>query len=284
MFEVCSTGYFRTLQMPLVNGRFFTGNEDETGRRVVVINQSFAKKYFGSDNPIGQAIRFNLFDKWPGAPQNLSFEIIGVAGDVRNAGLWRPTLPQAYLPSTTLPGVARSLLVRTSLDPASLLPAIRRQVWSVDPGVALGDDGTLASYLERDAYGLPRFEFIVMSGLGAVGALLVVIGIISVMAYTVSLQTHDIGVRMALGAQPGNVVCLVLRKGLGLIAAGIVLGLPASWGLMRILANRIQGVSVTDPWTYGAVVAGVIVVGLGACLIPALRAGKVDPMVALRYE
>jgi len=150
--------------------------------------------------------------------------------------------------------------------------------------VALGDDGTLASYLERDVYGLPRFEFLVMSGLGAVGALLVVIGIFSVMAYTVSLQTHDIGVRIALGAQQGNVVRMVLGRGLVLIAAGIFLGLLASWGLMRYLANRIWGVSVTDPWTYGVVAAGVIVVGLGACLIPALRASKVDPMVALRYE
>jgi len=284
MLEVCGAGYFQTLQMPLLRGRFFTKNEDESARRVVVINHTFANRYFGSDDPIGQSIRFNVFDQLPMAPHNLSFEIIGVAGDVRNDGLRRPPMPQAYLPSTTLPGFSLSLLVRTSLNPTSLLPEIRRRVWSVDPQVALGDDGTLASYLERDSYGRPRFEFMVMSGLGAVGALLVVIGIFSVMAYTVSLQTHAIGVRMALGAQQGNVLRMVLGRGLVLIAAGIVLGLLASWGLTRYLANQIWGVSVTDPWTYGAVVAGVIVVGLGACLIPALRASKVDPMVALRHE
>jgi hypothetical protein len=137
MFEVCSAGYFQTLQMPLLSGRFFSKNEDESAQRVIVINQTCAKKYFGSDNPIGQSIRFNLFDQLPGAPHNLSFEIIGVAGDVRNAGLRRPPMPQAYLSSTTLPGVGLSLLVTTSLIPTSLLPAIRRQVWSVDPMVAL---------------------------------------------------------------------------------------------------------------------------------------------------
>ena len=282
--ELCSDGYFRTLQLPLLRGRYFTKNDDESLHRVVVINQTFARKYFGADDPIGQSTKFNDFDQWPQAPHGVYFEIIGVAGDKKNAGLRAPPMPAAYLPSGTAPGAGSSLLVRTSLDTAGLLPAIRREVWAIDRNVALGDEGSLASFLQRDTYGFPKFEFIVMGSLSAVGTLLVVIGIFSVMAYTVSLRTHEIGMRMALGAQQGNVLRMVLGQGLFLVAAGSALGLLASWGLTRLLVNQIWGVSATDLWTYGAVVTSVIVVGLGACLVPALRASQVDPMVALRYE
>lgn len=281
--EACSDGYFQTLQLPLLRGRFFTESEATALRRVVVINQSFARKYFGSDNPVGQTIKFNAFDRWPEMPHNAYFEIIGVSGDIKNAGLRAPIAPEAYLPSGFVGG-GSSLLVRTPLDPGILLPAIRNAVWAVDRNVGLGDEGSLTSLLQRDTYGSPKFEFIVMGGLATVGTLLVIIGIFSVMAYTVSLQTHEIGLRMALGAQQGNVLRRILGRGLALIAAGSVLGLLASWGLTRFLTDQIWGVSTTDPWTYGAVVAGVTVVGLGACLVPARRATKVDPMVALRYE
>jgi putative ABC transport system permease protein len=284
LFEVCSDGYFQTLQIPLLRGSYFTRNDDESLRRVAIINQAFARKYFGTDDPIGQSVKFNDFDQWPQAPHNVYFEIIGVTGDIKNAGLRGPTLPEAYLPSATVPGASSSLLVRTSLDPASLLPAIRRKVWAIDRNVALGDDGSLTSFLQRDTYGSPKFEFIVMGALAVVGTLLVIIGIFSVMAYTVSLRTHEIGVRMSLGAQKWDVLRMVLRQGLILIAAGCGLGLLDRWGLTRYLADQVWGVSTTDPSTYGAVVAGVILVGLGACFIPARRAAKVDPMVALRYE
>jgi putative ABC transport system permease protein len=156
-------------------------------------------------------------------------------------------------------------------------------VQSVDPGVAINSSGTLEGSL-HEFYREPRFELVTLTAFSIIGLVLVVIGVFSVMAYTVALQTHEIGVRMALGAQQGNILQLVLRNGSRLVAAGIMIGLGVSYALTRFLASQIPGVSPTDPWTFGAVIAIVLLAGLAACLIPAGRAASVDPLVALRYE
>jgi len=249
-----------------------------------VINQTLARDFFGKEDPIGQKINFKILDEIPETPHGAYFEIIGIVTDAKNRGLRDPVMPEAFLPYTISGFGDRGILVRTAVDPDSVLNSVRKEIWGVDRNVALADTGSLESYLEKFSYAQPRFGVASLGAFAGIGLMLVVIGVFSVMAYTVSLQTHEIGIRMALGAQQGNVLHMVLRKGMRLIAAGIVIGLVASFALTRLLASQIWGVSAMDPLTFSAVVAVVIAVGLVACLLPARRATRVDPLVALRYE
>lgn len=166
----------------------------------------------------------------------------------------------------------------------TLLPTIRREILAIDPNVALILVNTLESHLKESSYTQPRFGVFTLGTFAGTGLLLVLIGVFSVMAYTVSLQRHEIGIRMALGAQPSDVSRMVLKKGLGLIAGGIVIGVLASLGLMRFLASQIWGVSATDPWTFGAVTIIILAVGLIATFLPAHSAAQVDAMITLRSE
>jgi putative ABC transport system permease protein len=174
-------------------------------------------------------------------------------------------------------------MARTSVDPGALLKNMGQEVRALDPGVQISTSGTLEGSL-REFYRGPQFQLVTLAGFAGIGLVLVVIGIFSVMAYTVSLQTREIGIRMALGAQQANILRLVLLNGFSLVAAGILVGLLFSCALTRLLGSQISGVSATDPGTFVAVVTLVVIVGLAACLFPARRAMRVDPMVALRYE
>jgi putative ABC transport system permease protein len=177
----------------------------------------------------------------------------------------------------------RTFMVRTAMDPNSFLKNIGQEVRALDPSVMVIKSGTLEGSL-REFYRGPQFELVTLGAFASVGLLLVVIGIFSVMAYTVSLQIHEIGIRMALGAQQRNILRLVLLNGLRLVVAGTFVGLLASYALTRFLASQISGVSATDPATFAAVVAMVVSAGLTACLLPARRAAQTDPLVALRNE
>jgi putative ABC transport system permease protein len=282
--EMVSEGYFRVLGLQTLRGRLFTNSDIDSARQVAVVNHAFAEKFLAGSDPIGQRMKLNALDEVPDAPHNAYFEIIGVVNDQKNEGLLNRPLPEAFIPSTIVVVGERSLLVRSTLDPGTLLPAIRRAVWAIDPSVALANAGTLQGFLQRDSLANPQFEVITLSAFAGMGMPLVVIGIFSVMAYTVSLRTHEIGVRMAVGAEQGDVLNMVLKKGLTLIGAGVLLGLLASFSLTRYLANQVWGVSVRDPFTYAAVAFCLVAVGLASCFAPARRAAKVDPMVALRYE
>lgn len=284
MFQACSDTYFQTMDRHLLRGTLLSENDIETARPVAVINQTLARDFFGKDDPIGQKINFKVLDQIPETPHGLYFEIIGIVSDAKNRGLQEPVMPEAFLPYTISGFGDRGILVRTAVDPNSLLNSVRREIWSVDRNVALADTGSLESYLEKFSYAQPRFGVASLGAFAGIGLMLVVIGVFSVMAYTVSLQTHEIGIRMALGAQQSNVLQMVLRKGMRLIAAGILLGLVTSFALTRLLASQIWGVSATDPLTFSIVVVIVVAVGLLACLLPARRATHVDPLVALRYE
>jgi len=158
-----------------------------------------------------------------------------------------------------------------------------QEVRAIDPSVRIATSGTLEASL-KEFYRGPQFELVVLAAFASIGLVLVVVGIFSVMAYTVSLRTHEIGIRMALGAQQADVLRLVLLNGFRLVAAGIIIGLCASLALTRFLASQISGVSATDPWTFAAVVTLIVSVGLAACMLPARCAMRVDPLVALRYE
>jgi putative ABC transport system permease protein len=196
----------------------------------------------------------------------------------------QPAHPEAFLPYTITGAAWRDLLVRTNVDANSMLPLIRREMRGVDPGVALTSAATLDSLIAEDFYAQPRFAVLVMGIFAGLGLALAAIGIFSVMAYAVTLQTHEIGVRMALGAQRGAVLTMVLRRGLSLIAIGIVVGECASLSLTRLIQNQLWGISPHDPLTLVAVVAVLIAIGIAACIVPAHRATRVDPLVALRYE
>ena len=278
----CDDNFLQTLELRLIQGRWLSESEVRTAQYTGVINQRLAHDLFGDTNPIGRQVQVKAFKSITQPPQDSDFQIVGVVADMKNAGPQQPAIPMIYLPYTVRGGPA--LLLKTTVDPASLKNAVQEQIWAVDRDEIIGLASPLEDFLQRFAYSTPEFGLLICTPLATIALLLVVIGVFSVMAYTVSLQTHEIGIRMALGAQQNNILQMILTKGARLLAAGILLGLFASYGLTRFMASQIWGVSATDPWTFSAVAALVVVVGLGACFLPARRATRVDPLIALRYE
>jgi putative ABC transport system permease protein len=282
--QLVSKDYFRTLEIHLLQGHFLSEEDVDSARHVAVVNQLLVHHYLSGENPIGKMIKFNFLDRVPDAPHDAYFEIIGVVANAKNQGIQDPPVPEAFIPYTTTGAFNRGIMVRTSGDPLALLPTVRHEVAAIDSGIPLTLTGSLVGFLQQFSYALPQFGLMTTSIFAGIGLVLVVIGVFGVMAYSVSLQTHEIGVRMALGAQPEDVLMMVIRKGLMLIGTGIVIGLFASAALTRFIASQLFGVSSTDPWTFGTVVVVIITAGLIACYIPARRASRVDPLVALRYE
>ncbi len=283
-FDVSSEGYFQTLGIRLLRGRLLSASDVDAGRYVAVISQSFAQKYLGPSDPIGQKFKLDILDQNAQTPHNVYFEVIGIVNDIRNNGVEEQPMPQVYVPYTITAFANRAVVVRTAVDPLSVLKSIREQVWAVDRNVALTEADTLTHYLQEYTFSQPEFGLESLGAFAGIGLLLAAIGVFSVMAYTVSLQTHEIGIRMALGAQRADILRMVLRKGLGLVTAGIVIGLGTSFAVTRLLSTELWGVKPTDPLTFAAVVLVVVSVGASACLMPARRATRVDPLVALRYE
>lgn len=284
-FDMCSEGYFQTLNRNLLRGRLLSQSDVESARHVTVINQSFARSYFGNENPVGQRITFSTWEQYAADwPRDAYFEIIGEIADARNSGLQDAPRPEVYFPYTLTGNGPRGIMVRSSQDSNSILASVRQEIAAVASDVAVSDAGSIESFLGRWYYAAPRFTLIILATFGVTGLLLVLMGIFSVMAYVVSLQTHEIGIRMALGAQRNDVLRIVLKKGLALILAGTIAGLVASVAITRLMASQIWGVSTTDPWTFFAAATIILAAGLAACLFPARRATQVDPLVALHYE
>jgi putative ABC transport system permease protein len=284
LFQLCSEQYFRTLGFTQVAGRLLSEEEVFSGRKVAVVNQTFVQKFFGNENPIGRSVRLTDLTTYPDPIADPIFEIIGIVADAKNQGLQEPVMPELFLPYTVTGFGERGVLVRTSVEPMSLLNAVRKEIWAVDRNVALTLTGTLEDFMKRFSYSGPRFGLLLLGIFAVNGLVLVGIGVYSVMAYSVSRQTHEIGIRMALGAMRANVIRLVLRTGFQLIAAGLIMGVIASLCVTRLLAQQLWDVSPFDPVTFVSVVCVLIVVGFAACFFPAQRATKVDPLVALRYE
>jgi putative ABC transport system permease protein len=285
--EACSTGYFQLLGMSLLRGRLFSGDDEAAARYVMVVNETFAQQYFPNEDPIGRRVKLEVLDRtFLDAPHNTYFEIIGVVRDFKMRDFDNPSwrfFPRAFIPYSVQGFSWRTYMARTAMDPAPLLKTIAKEVQAIDPNITVSTAGTLESSL-KEFYRGPQFELVTLAAFAGIGLVLVVIGIFGVMAYTVSLRTHEIGIRVALGAQQTSILHLVLLYGFRLVAAGIITGLLASYGLTRFLASEISGVSATDPWTFAAVVTVVVLVGLAACFLPARRAAAVDPLVALRYQ
>ena len=283
-FVMCSEGYFETLGRNLLSGRLLSRADVDSAHRVAVINQSLARAYFHGENPLGKGIRFATFEMFADWPRNAYFEIIGVVTDAKNHGLQDLPRPEAYFPHTLTGTGPRSILVRTArnsdVEPA-MLP---REVSALDPEIAVSEMGSIESRLKRSYFAKPQFILMALGAFASIGLLLVIAGVFSVMAYTVSLQTQEIGIRMALGAQQDDVLRMVLKEGLTLITGGALAGVLVSLATARFLAGEIWGVSSADPWTFSAVVMLILAVGLAACFLPARKATQVNPIVALRSE
>jgi len=204
--------------------------------------------------------------------------------DVRNRGLQVPIEPQMWLPYTIGAAGAQALMVRTAQDPATIINAVRREVWAVESGVALAYPSTLEDLISERLYAGPKFGFVVIAIFGCIGLILVTVGVYSVLAYSTAQKTHEIGIRVALGAEAADVLGMVVRTGLRLVLVGMVVGLSVSLLLGRLIATQLVGVKAYDPLTLAAMMLLLTMTAAIACWIPARRAARVDPMVALRYE
>jgi putative ABC transport system permease protein len=284
LFQLCSEGYFNVLRIRQLDGRTFTQAEVNDARRVAVVNKAFASRYFSSENPIGLRVRLADLENFPDRVTDAWFEVVGVVQDTKNQGLQLPAQPELWVPYTVTGSGQRGVLVRTEGDPMLLLNEFRRAVWATDRSVALTYTGTLENFLNIQSYAGPKFGFVMMGLFAAVGLILVVIGVYSVVAYSVARRTHEIGLRMALGATRSSAVRLVLGIGLRVIALGVVLGLGASLVMSRIIASQLWQVSAYDPLTIAGVAAILLSTGTVACLVPARRATGIEPVQALRHD
>ena len=287
IFQLCSEGYFPTLQLRLLRGRALSEVEVNGARKVAVVNQTLVNKFFGAEDPIGRLIKVEMLEnlKPPDTPvKDAAFEIIGVISDAKNQGIQDPPMPEMFVPYTVTGAFDRGILVRTSVPPLTLLNNVRREIWAVDPHIALTFTGSLSDFMKQFSYAEPRFSLILLGVFAGVGLILVALGVFSVIAYTVSRQTHEIGIRMALGAGPSDVLRMVIGMGLRLLGVGVGVGLAASFAVMRVISSQLWQVSPRDPATMLSVVTVVALAGLAACYFPARRATRVDPLVALRHE
>jgi len=284
LFQLCSEGYFPVLKIQFVDGRAFTEAEVNGARKLAVVNQTFVKKYLGNENPIGKQVRIARLTEFDDPVKEPMFEIIGLVADAKNHGLQDPIEPELWVPYTVTGSAFRGILVRTAQEPMTMMNVVRHEIWATDANVALTLTGTLEGYISQFSYAGPRFGFLLMTIFGAIGLVLVTIGVYSVLAYTTTRRTQEIGIRMALGAKSSDVLGMVIRMGLRLVGIGVGLGLIASVAIGRVIATQLWGVSAYDPWTLTCVPAVLLITGLLACWLPARRAANVDPLVALRYE
>jgi putative ABC transport system permease protein len=276
-YRCVSTDYFRTMNIPVVQGRAFNDRDTENAPRVAMINQAMAAREFANENPVGK--RISLGNN--GEP--IWWEIIGVAGNVRSIELREEAAPEFYLSSLQDSFANMSLVVRTTVEPTSVAAAVRSASAEVDKSAAVSDVKTMEHRVSA-AVTQPRFNLFLLGLFSGIALLLSAAGIYGVTAYSVTQRTHEFGIRLALGAQVGDVLRMIVKQGMFLIAVGIVVGLLASFALTRLLRTLLFGVSVTDPLTFVAITVLLAFVALLACYIPARRATKVDPLVALRYE
>jgi macrolide transport system ATP-binding/permease protein len=273
--DLVEPGYFQTMRIPLLRGRAFTAGDTTAAPRVAVINQTMARRFWSAGNPLGARLRFY--------GEDASVQIVGVVKDSTYINLGEDPRPMVYLclRQNYMPTVA--LWVRTIGQPEAMLGTLRGEVQSLDRGVLLTDLQT-AGQVSHELLWAQRLGAVLFASFGALAGLLTVVGLYGVISYSVGQRTRELGIRMALGAQPAAVLRQVLAEGLILVFWGMVLGLIASITIAGVLRGLLFGVSTRDPLTLGAVIALLLVTALAACAVPALRATRIDPMVALRDE
>jgi putative ABC transport system permease protein len=270
--------YFKTLGVPLLAGRMFDERDKADAPPVVMIGKSVADRVFAGRDPIGRRLVYSSVQ----APPIL---VVGVVGDVKIGGLDDAIRPVLYYPFRQNPATGTNLVVRTSSDPTALAAAIRNEIRTLEPEAAIFNVNAMEQLISNSpAAFMRRFPALLISIFAGVALLLASVGIYGVVSYSVSQQTHYIGVRMALGAQPSDILRMVLRQGLTLALAGMALGIVAALGLTRLLRSLLFEVQTTDVTTFAIVLGTLFLVALFACYLPARRATRVDPLVALRYE
>jgi len=278
-YRSISSDYFRAMNIPVVQGRAFTERDKEAAPLVMIVNQALVRRDFPNVDPIGK--RISIGTDAQGQP--VWWEVVGVTADVRNMELREEPSPEFYLSALQDTFNAMSLVVRTAAEPTSLTAEIRRIVAEVDQSAPVSEVKTM-DHIVSESVTQPRFNLFLLGLFGGIALLLSAAGIYGVTAYSVTQRTHEFGIRMALGAQVGDVLRMILGQGMLLIVVGVAIGLVASFALTRLMKSLLFGVGVTDPLTFVAITVLLTLVALLACYIPARRATKVDPLVALRYE
>jgi len=268
------------MNIPIVQGRAFTERDTGNAPQVMIVNQALVRRDFPNADPIGK--RINLGGTNPQG-QPLWWEIVGVAANVRSLELREEATPEFYLSALQDTFEGMSVVIRGTSEPVSLVPEIRRIVAEADKSAPVSEVKTMEHIVEESVT-QPRFNLFLLGLFGGIALLLSAAGIYGVTAYSVTQRTHEFGIRMALGAQVGDVLKMILGQGMLLILAGIAVGLVVSFALTRLMKSLLFGVSVTDPLTFVATTLVLTLVALIACYVPARRATKVDPLVALRYE
>ena len=270
-----SPGYFRTLGIRLINGRDFSDRDKSDAPAAAIINDELARIYFPGEDPIGKRISFDDKQSW--------MSIVGIIGDVKQLGLDSSAKPEVYFPYLQVVAPEMSLVIRTSSNPLSLAGALKSQIQMIDKDLPFDDAKTMQQLLAESSSGR-RFNMLLLSVFAMVALLLAIVGIYGVMSYTVARRTHEIGIRVAVGAQPLDVFRMVIGQGMKLAIIGVAFGLVGAFGLTRLMTTMLFGVEPTDPATFVSIAVLLTGVTLVACYIPARRATKVDPLVALRYE
>jgi predicted permease len=266
--------YFGAMRMRVVRGRALTPADDRAGApRVIVINETLARRFWSGENPVGRSITL---------PGGEKAEIVGIVADIRQRFLTNAVEPQMFVAWAHAPETQASIVVRGAGDPTALVDAIRREVWAVDPLLPV-EEWTLDSLLEQ-TLGAPRFQTLLLLAFASAALLLAAMGVYALVSYAVAQRTREIGVRMALGARRPDVLRMVLRQGIALTTAGVSLGILGALSLTQLLEKVLYGVSTTDPATHAAAALFLATIAILATYLPARRATEVDPVVALRSE
>ncbi|HYW69521.1 MAG TPA: ABC transporter permease [Pyrinomonadaceae bacterium] len=274
-----SPDYFKAMGIPLLAGRAFTDSDGSDTPRALIINQAFVRHYFPNENPIGKRLAYDRGSDGRPAWR----EIVGVVKDVKHTSLDSDPRPEMYCPISQFPSWDMTLVIRTTGDPMRLAGDVRRQVLAVNKDQPVHNIRTMEQWIDNSV-SQRRFNMLLLSIFAAASLLLAAVGIYSVMAYSVAQRTHEIGVRVTLGASAADVLKLVIVQGMTLVLIGAAVGAVAAFALTRVMTGLLYGVSPTDPATFAMIALLLVGVALAACFVPARRATKVDPIVALRYE
>jgi len=279
-YRTVSPNYFHVMNIPVLQGRTFTRTDNEQAPSKLMVNQALVVQNFSGENVIGKRINFGRTDS---NQQPIWLEIVGVVADVKNQELKDPPEPEFYFSTLQNPFQTMSIVIRSTVEPNSLVSSVRQAVSEVDKTAPVADFETMERIVTESVM-QPRFNMVLLGLFSAIALLLSAAGIYGVTAYTVTQRTHELGIRLALGAQLGDVLRMILKQGMAVIFLGLVIGLGAAFALTRLLKTLLFGVGATDPLTFIAITSLLTLVALVACYIPARRATKVDPLVALRYE
>jgi putative ABC transport system permease protein len=271
-----SPDYFRTLQIPLMSGRVYAEHDRADSPKVAIVNQAFAQRYFPTGDVLGKRVGF-------GCEDGLCTTIVGVVGNVKQESITAGASPEIYVPFSQMPMNGMTLFVRTSGKPTDLAQALRSEVFAIDRNQPVYNMKTLDQRVV-ETIAVSRSLMLLFSGFALLALVLAAVGIYGIVSYAVSQRTREIGIRMALGARGVDVLRLMVKSGITLVVAGIVIGVTGALALTRFLATLLFGVTPTDTLTFVVVSIVLITVALLACLVPARRATKVDPLAALRYE